>query len=230
MKHLLTLFISIQFTIAQNLEGKWSLIISNETYSYPELTVIEITKKDIITYSFDTLLYRNKLKIDTINNYFKEGFSKSYHEYKYGLPNKNKLITYLPTVHNAEKAKFVYVRLLPTIINHPIDEILKKQYKHFYPVTFANKQPIIKLSGVMCSEQTMKFLGQENCNRYRLEIIDSTYFIVYYTNQKHKQWMVPIKEINHDHLIVYGVHGKEGFVKLNEIKEIVPTQKVFIKN
>jgi len=106
---------------------------------------------------------------------------------------------------------------------------LSKQYNRIYPRTLLTPHNILKLEGRLCDDPTAMILGNDNCPRYRLEKIDKTYFITYQWKKNYRKWVFPVKEINKDYLIVYGVYEKEGFVKLHEIKEIIPVSS-FIRN
>lgn len=236
MKYLLIIVIPIQFLLGQDLKGKWVRIDDDYTFSTPQNIVIEITKRELITYSFDSLFSKTKLKIDTKNKLLKKGKKEHYLETKYQIIDSIYLIEYEKLHIHSEKGlttkttEATYAKLLPTSINYPLDSILNKNYKHFYGSNFMRPHDNIKFNELMCSDQVKRMIGEDNCPRYKLKKIDQTYFIIYYAEKEFGMWMVPIKEINKDHLIVYGLHGQEGFIRINEIKEIAPQQKVFFDN
>ncbi|MDY8137511.1 hypothetical protein [Aquimarina sp. 2201CG5-10] len=220
----------------QDVLGKWARIDDDSTYSIPESVVIEITKKELLIYSFDSLYSKTKLKIDAKNKVFKKGENEEYSESRYKLKNDIFLTEYDEVNVVTDKGMisdtvaYKYVKLLPTIINHPIEKILNKNYEHFYGATFLRPHNNIRFDDLMCSDQFKLIAGEDSCPKYKLKKLDKTYFIIYYADRTYRKWMVPIKEINEGHLVIYGVHGKDGFVKLHEIKEIKEENNFFKKH
>ncbi|GAA3519501.1 hypothetical protein GCM10022393_37130 [Aquimarina addita] len=212
------------------------MIVDDITFTSIECPVIEIKDKKLCTYSFDVLLGKQKLEIDLKNKLFIHDEGDNYVDYNFSYDQDNLILTThmlsgIDAIGNKSIINdFEYVKLVTTIVNYPIDSIVKKQYQHFYGASFIRPDNIIKLEGIMFPDEVVKIIGgKEKSPRYRLEKIDNTYLIVYYSTEDYRKWMVPIKEINEDHLIVYGVAGKEGFIKLHEIKEIKKPQ-YFIPN
>ncbi len=209
---------------SQNLKGKWALIITRDMSSNIESLVIDISENQMKTFDFDSLMFSHKSKIDTINKIIKQGKGKNTSEFKYNMKDSITLTQHVRyqsnRIGNWKVKYWDYVKLLPTQVNYPTDSIVKKQYSRFYPRSILTPHNSIKLQGILCEEQVIQIIGKDNCPRYRLEKIDNTYFISYQWKKDHRKWFVPIKEINKDHLLVYGIAGKDGFVKVHEIKEI----------
>ncbi|TYP73458.1 hypothetical protein [Aquimarina intermedia] len=238
MKNTLSLFVFfvVQFMVSQDLTGKWAMIIDDYTFTSIECPVIEITHDKLMTYSFDTLLGETKLEIDLKNKLFIHNDGVNYTDYHFTHDKSN----FLLTTHklsgmdrNGNKSiinNVNYVKLLPTVLKYPIDSIINKQYEHFYSKSIIRTESRIKFKGVICEEKVIEMVGIEKCPRYRLEKLDETYFIVYYPNKDHKMWMVPVKEVNRDYLLIYGLVNKKGLVKLHEIKEIRSESKLYIPN
>ncbi len=222
----------------QDLRGKWLKMSNNHAFSVPKNTIFEITKNELIIYSFDKVYSKSKLKIDTINKIFKQGEKQFYREYEYSIRDTLTLTKYFKNERLVEgdiKTKIVtrdYVKLLPTKINYPIEKILKKEYNHFFSTYFQSKEERkIIFNKPLCSGQKIENIDKNKiCSRYTLKKIDNTYLIIYYWKNNDSKWMVPIKEINEDHLLVYGVVGRPGFMKLHEIKEIESTNTIFHNN
>lgn len=227
--YLLFFLFIINYLHSQNLEGKWSLINDDHTYVSPQCLVIEFKKKELLHFSFDSLFHKTNIKINTNRHYFTERILNHTSKSKYSIRDNIKL-TITEKSSSGKLVKNYYARLLPTIVNFPIEKIIIKQYEHFYTTSFKRPDNKIKLKGIICSDFVRQIYGENSCRRYRIEKLDNTYFIVYYSSKDYRQWMVPIKEINQDHLIVYGVSGKNGFIKIKEIKEIQKLNNVFIPN
>ncbi len=223
------LLFSINTAIGQKIKGKWAMIIPLNTYLSPDCPVIEIKENKLITYSFNKVEYDEPVIVDykkKILRLGKENQTNSEFEFI-----NNYTIRLYQKSKNGKEQYFDYVKLFPTIMNFTIEEVRNKQYEHFFSKSFIQQKDFIKFKGTMCSEYTEKIIGIDRCDRFRIEKIDHTYFIVYYSSSKKvKNYMIPIKEINKDHIIVYGVFEKDGFMKLKEIKEIVPKQDFFLKN
>ncbi|PKV48534.1 hypothetical protein ATE84_0534 [Aquimarina sp. MAR_2010_214] len=67
---------------------------------------------------------------------------------------------------------FNHVKFTTTVVNYPIDSVVKKQYDHFYGASFIRPEARIRFYGLMCNDQVQQILGKENCPRYRLEKIE----------------------------------------------------------
>lgn len=219
--------------IGQDIHGKWSLVITDKMHVTIEALVLDITENEMKTYDFDSLMYAHTIKIDSINKIIKRSEGKKASDFVYNMKDSITLTQHVRYQHNRvgnwKITYWDYVKLLPTKINYPIDSILNKQYSLIYPRNLLRPQNNIKLKGILCGEQAMQMIGKDNCSRYRLEKIEDTYFISYQWKKDHRKWTVPIKEINEDHLLLYGVAGKKGFIKLREIREI-KKPKTFIQN
>ncbi|GAA4272054.1 hypothetical protein U6A24_11140 [Aquimarina gracilis] len=222
------------FTVfSQNLKGKWALVLDNNRFSIPGCMVIEITDKEEITYSFNEFIDSTALKIDTINNVLIKGIERYIH--KYNLRDSISLTYYFEKKEEINEneikktTKIDYIKLLPTQINYPIEEVLKKKYISFYKEveTSSNNATISFIRNK--ENQISNISSTSGDNSYMLEKIDDTYCIVNYLG-KNRLWFWPIKEIHGDYLLVYGVSGREGFVKLHEIKEIKSKKEVFVPN
>ncbi|PKV48538.1 hypothetical protein ATE84_0538 [Aquimarina sp. MAR_2010_214] len=230
----LILFLT-ELIFGQDLEGKWAMIIDDLTFTSIECPVIEIKDQRLITYSYDSLVGESNLEIDYKNKLFIHKDADNYIDYHFSYDQENLILTHHRLSGIDEDGNksiindFNYVKFATTIVNYPIDSVVKKQYDHFYGASFIRPEAKIRFYGLMCNDQVQQILGKENCPQYRLEKIDKTYFIVYYSSEEYKKWLVPIKEINEDYLLIYGIAGKKGFIKLHEIKEIKKT-KTFIPN
>ncbi|WP_160111947.1 hypothetical protein [Aquimarina sp. AU58] len=218
---------TINIVNSQKLTGRWSMVIPPDTYVSPDCPIINITKDKLITYSFDIFESEKFIQVDYKNEKIRIE-KQNNTEYRFKLVNEYTLRTY-QTIPNAKELYFDYVKLYPTIINIPIEEVIKKQYEHYFTKSFSQQNGFIKFQGSMCSDEVEKMIGIDRCDLYKIESIEDTVFIVYYSNKELRRHIIPIKEINKDHLLIYGVAGKEGFVKLHEIKE-VKKSKTFIPN
>ncbi len=211
-KHIAFIFLFLVFTTtdAQNLVGKWAMILGESKIAIPGCLVIEIKDQKLITRSFDSIISTYELEIDTQNKLFKYGNEKPFKEYKYSIRDSLILTRYFKQQETTNNNVFAYdyIKLLPTEINFPIEKAAKKQYALWKSAFFKTQKTSLIFNRV-----------NEFKRYYRLEKLDDTYLIVCYWD-KNRTWMVPIKEINKDHLLVYGIAGKDGFVKVHEIKEI----------
>ena len=226
------LFLYSGIITSQNLNGKWALVITNDMHVGIESLVLDISDKKMKTYDFDSLMFVKKIKIDTIGKIVKQGKGENVSEFKYNMKDSITLTQHVRyqsnRIGNWKTTYWDYVKLLTTQINYPLDSVLNKQYDLIYPISFLKPQSRIRFKGLLCGEQVIQLIGKDNCPRYRLEKIDQTYFVVYYSTKDDRKWAIPIKEINQNHLILYGLARKKGFVKLHEIKEIKNKSKIFI--
>ncbi|WP_378177889.1 hypothetical protein [Aquimarina sp. SS2-1] len=237
MKNLLLLLSILTYTnysSGQDITGKWVMVVDDHTYSSPNSLIRELTENKEKIYSLDSLCFINQIKIDTTDKLIKYYKKKQIvNEINYELQDSLTLIEYSKSRRTKKINKFIYTKLIPTTIKYPVDSIYKKQYEHFYPISMIRQEARLKLQGDMCSDKMKKIYERMEklgwCYYYRLEKIDNTYFIAFYWRKNKRKWIVPIAEINRDHLLVYGIPGKEGFMKINEIKEIKESYN-FIKN
>ncbi|MBQ0733429.1 hypothetical protein [Aquimarina celericrescens] len=226
------LLVAFQITIGQNINGNWALIVSNNSPVGMEVLVLEIANEQINTYDFDSLLFSNKVRIDTLNRLVTPAIGEKISAFKYTLKDSLTLTQHVKyqsnEIGNWKTTFWDYAKLLPTQVNYSIDSVLTKTYENIYPKSLIYPYNNIKFKEVLCNEQTQEIIGLNNCPRYRIKKIFSTYFIVYLWKKDQREWAIPIKEINKDHLLVYGVAGKKGFVKVHEIKEVKNESKVHI--
>ena len=208
------LLLNITEIQCQEILGKWSMVVSEDTYSIPSCLVYEYTIDTLSIYSYDRLFADIPIEYNEDQDLFKENRIKSV---EYNLIDYNTLE--LKRTQNNEVKRDTFVRLIPTKINYPVNMIINKKYKNFYSLSFTNPYEILYFNKVYCSDKYIAYKHSDlSCPRFKLEKLDNTWFIVYYTDSEQKKWMIPIKEINENHLIVYGVYGKTREIKVEEIK------------
>ncbi len=208
---------------AQDLDGKWSMIVLENTISIPPTIIYEIKRDKLITYSFDRVY-----SIDSISiNYQKKEMIVDSMKRDIIFVDDFK-VKFSTIDQNNNKGYQEFVKLIPTKINYPLDSIRKKEFEGFQFFTFMYNNKKIQFKDSICQDY-FNYNSKKKCNKFSLEKIDNTYFIVYYLGNT-RYSLTPIKEINQDHLLVYGIAGKEGFVKLHEIKEIERTKSFFPDN
>lgn len=219
---------------AQSIDGNWMRVAPLDTHYIPENVILSIKNNQLHTFSFDSLLYTQKLRYNIKKGTWKQGKgSDDSPVIRFELSKDHRtLVCYHSAfkVENDKEVSYVFkntlVRLLKTELKDSVKNTTDKTYQHIYAKSLLNPYANIQFKN---SKKIKELTDQKSfLPHFRLEKIRETYFISYFASYNHRRWMVPIKEINKDYLIVYGIPEKPGFLKLHRSKPIKTVSDMYI--
>ncbi len=185
----------------QNPIGKWMLILPQGVDVLPSGYIEEITPNEIIFYSFDEIQNRFPLKIDQKNQLL---ITSEVHKAKYFI--EDNVLKKTTIYEDGEISEMMYLRLFPTLITNPLEDILQRQYKLLAKDTPSNiKAEIFDFSNSNIKRSTDIIIE---------EILGTHYIVIIYLGRRAN--MFPIKEIHLDHILIYGFKKDGGFSTLQQ--------------
>lgn len=190
------------FSIGQNLNGKWILKdvdLGNEKKSYPSFQLMDIKEKNVDLY-IDFLLHKKVLSF-RIDNYNFLHFKNEVHS-SFKIINENHFKWFVKGKINEKDAIFEhdFYRLEPTIT------ILKKEEieQMSFILTENGRETKLEFKEVFMDKEAKEALKIKEGEKKVVEKIDSTFFVSMFWNGK-RTGSIPIKEVTTDFLKLYAI-------------------------
>lgn len=181
---LILLLLFMNFSEPNPLDGKWLAVKNAATYIVPTVPILEFNSQRITLYDFNKEV---KTEITAVKPEFR-------------FIDQNRI------VGNDDDSIF-YVRLLPTATELSDKEIEKLKFEFIWN----NEKVKVVFNEELSSPGMTEIFKTKEVEMIRLERIDSTLFISFYTIGKRSQ-VLPIKKITTDSIEIYGFYKAPFYV------------------
>ena len=180
---------------SQDLKGKWLATKDGFTYSIPNILILEFGKDEIVYYDFKERLAQHSYAIigDTLLVNNKNTGVLSF--------ISNDRFSLLTSESKNNMTKVDYVRLQPTLTTFESDDIKKLAFI----LNENSEASVIAFTDFSHSSNSQKKDGLKD--KFVLEKIDDTFMVSIYRKGKREDTL-PVREINNDSIILYGLASK----------------------
>jgi len=182
------LFLFMNLSNDQSLNGKWLMVKNSDTYIVPTIPIIEFKEGKTSLYDFDKI-QKTEEKIVKDNFFFID---------------ENRL------KHNSDDIEIYYVRLLPTETGLSDKEIEELKFDF----SWNNEKVKVAFNQELSLPGMTEIMRTEEVQKIRLERIESTLFISFYNLGK-RQAVLPIKKVTSKSLEVFGFYKAPFYVTSN---------------
>jgi len=204
-------FFIISFLQGQDIKGLWMKEREPNVMSIPFIEIVEIKQDSIIVFDFNTLYSSHPVSFNDSEISYRDTILASYSFVNNDIFNST---THYGGVKSDTIPSFRFLRLSPTIDKENlVDSIKTFNYKvefngYLNKIIFGRK---LDFSEFIHLEENNVIANQIFLNKWR-----GIYFLSFYLNDNHF-YAFPIKEINSDSFILYGVPGEKSDIIVKKI-------------
>ena len=187
------LFVLSNDTYSQDIYGKWLFLKEVHTYYIPETYIYEINEKSMVVSDFNEIVFSWTIDDIKSSSILVNGISMPYQI-------KDQNILSMKTMGKFKDKDTVlelnYLRLSPTMTSISRENI--RQLK--FDIYWDNELQKIEFDKSL-EDELFHLEKYNNCNRIKLENIESTYFVSFFFDDQRK-YSFPIKVATEEYLIL----------------------------